>query len=179
MKVKSLTLEKAQQIMQQQEEMRLVAEEEKRAELASKKSESPKVYEAEVIESLSILVELPENRGLLENWWQRKGLESNTKLYRAFNEKLDQIYRARNIYLDMLRQDDGLEQIIRERELSKIDHIIALKGRRIELDFLNKIETAKKEFILAAITRMIEEHKSETRLQIAKANARARDYEDS
>jgi len=179
MKVKALTLEKAKQIIQQQEEMAALAEEEKRAELVSKKSTPPPVYEPEVIEPLSLLAELPEDKGFIRNWLQRKGIESNTKLYRTFNEKIGQIYQARNRYLDMLRQEDALEQIRRQRELSKIDHVIALKERRIHLNFLNEIETSKKELTLAEILRAIEEHKAQTRLTVAKAEARARDYEDS
>lgn len=179
MKVEALTLEKAKKLIREQEEMKLISEEEKRTEVACTNSALPKVYEAEIIESLSLLVELPEDRGCFDNWLQRRGIESNTKLYKAFNDKIDQIYRARKLFLDILKQEDALEEIHRNRELSKIDHIIALKERRIHLDFLNIIETSKQELILAMISRMIEEHKAETRLQIAKANARARDYEDS
>lgn len=174
MKAKAHTLNEVIILKEQQME-----EERRKRELAELGRNLPEVAEVEIILSPQDFQELPEDEGIIFNWFKRKGIESNTTLYRAFNEKTDQIYQARNNRLDMLRQYDAMDEIRRQRELSKIDHIIALKERRVHLDFLNEIETSKKEFILAAITRMIEEHKSETRLQIAKANARARDYEDS
>lgn len=179
MKVEAFTLEKAHEIKRQQEKMKKIAEKGKGMGVELVNADMPEVYEAEVVDSLSFMAELPENGGIIENWLKRRGIESNTKLYRAFNDKKDQVYRARNMQLELIRQDEALENLRRQSELAKIDHVIALKEKRIHLDFLNKIETSKKDLILAALTRMIEEHRAETRLQIAKANARARNYEDS
>jgi hypothetical protein len=91
--------------------------------------------------------------GLIENWFTRIGVESDTRLGRSVAEKLQTLIRCRELLIQVVNQESQMETARVQNYLKRIDNMIAVATKEKEFETKQKEAKAQAELRVAQVER--------------------------
>ena len=91
--------------------------------------------------------------GLIENWFTRIGVESDTRLGRSVAERLQTLIRCRELLIQVVNQESQMETARVQNYLKKIDNVIAVATKEKELETRQKEVKAQAELRVTQVER--------------------------
>lgn len=91
--------------------------------------------------------------GLIENWFTRIGVESDTRLGRSVADRLQTLIRCRELLIQVVNQESQMETARVQNYLKRIDNMIAVATKEKELETKQKEAKAQAELRVAQVER--------------------------